>query len=325
MFDAFSARLAGIALSGLLSLSATAHAAEPAAPEALRIGYQKGSVSMVLAKSHRFLEQRYPHTHISWVEFPAGPQMLEALNVGSIDLGSTGDIPPIFAQAAGADLVYIGAEPAKPKAEVILVPENSPLKSVADLKGRKVAFQKGSSSHNLVLRALQQAGLTFKDIQPIYLTPADARAAFQQGNVDAWAIWDPYYSAALLHGGVRVLKDGEGLKQTGSFYLAARPYAEANGPFLLGVLQTFSDADALTLSRRQQSITLLATSMGLPEKVIATYLDHRPPTSITPVNEETAVRQQQTADLFYENRLVPKQLDIRDRIWHPTLTTGAKS
>ena len=325
MFNAFSARLAGIALSGLLSLSATAHAAEPAAPEALRIGYQKGSVSMVLAKSHRFLEQRYPHTRISWVEFPAGPQMLEALNVGSIDLGSTGDIPPIFAQAAGADLVYIGAEPAKPKAEVILVPENSPLKSVADLKGRKVAFQKGSSSHNLVLRALQQAGLTFKDIQPIYLTPADARAAFQQGNVDAWAIWDPYYSAALLHGGVRVLKDGEGLKQTGSFYLAARPYAEANGPFLLGVLQTFSDADALTLSRRQQSITLLATSMGLPEKVIATYLDHRPPTSITPVNEETAVRQQQTADLFYENRLVPKQLDIRDRIWHPTLTTGAKS
>ena len=325
MFNAFSARLAGIALSGLLSLSATAHAAEPAAPEALRIGYQKGSVNMVLAKSHQFLEQRYPHTRISWVEFPAGPQMLEALNVGSIDLGSTGDIPPIFAQAAGADLVYIGAEPAKPKAEVILVPENSPLKSVADLKGRKVAFQKGSSSHNLVLRALQQAGLTFKDIQPIYLTPADARAAFQQGNVDAWAIWDPYYSAALLHGGVRVLKDGEGLKQTGSFYLAARPYAEANGPFLLGVLQTFSDADALTLSQRQQSITLLATSMGLPEKVIATYLDHRPPTSITPVNEETAVRQQQTADLFYENRLVPKQLDIRDRIWHPTLTTGAKS
>ncbi len=109
--------------------------------------------------------------------------MLEALNVGSIDLGSTGDIPPIFAQAAGADLVYVGVEPAKPKAEVILVPENSDIKSVADLKGRKVAFQKGSSSHNLLLRALQEAGLKFTDIQPVYLTPADARAAFQQKNV----------------------------------------------------------------------------------------------------------------------------------------------
>lgn len=200
--------LARLSLAGIIAIASFAQAAEPA-PENLRIGYQKGSVSMVLAKSHQLLEKRYPNTHFSWVEFPAGPQMLEALNVGSIDLGSTGDIPPIFAQAAGADLVYVGVEPPKPKAEVILVPENSPIKTVADLKGRKVAFQKGSSSHNLLLRALQQAGLTFKEIQPVYLSPADARAAFQQHNVDAWAIWDPYYSAALLQGGVRVLKMGK--------------------------------------------------------------------------------------------------------------------
>ena len=250
--------------------------------------------------------------------------MLEALNVGSIDLGSTGDIPPIFAQAAGADLVYVGVEPPKPKAEVILVPENSPIKTVADLKGHKVAFQKGSSSHNLLLRALQQAGLKFTDIQATYLTPADARAAFQQGNVDAWAIWDPYYSAALLQGGVRVLKDGTDLKQTGSFYLAARPYAEKNGSFIQGVLDTFSQADALTISQREQSITLLAKTMGLPEPVIATYLDHRPPTTITPVSASVATLQQQTADLFYDNRLVPKKIDIRQRIWQPTQQEGAK-
>ncbi|WP_163491304.1 ABC transporter substrate-binding protein, partial [Escherichia coli] len=88
----------------------------------------------------------------------------------------------------------IGAEPPKPKAEVILVAQGSPIHNVAELKGKKVAFQKGSSSHNLLLRALQLAGLKFSDIQPVYLAPADARAAFQQGNVDAWAIWDPYYS-----------------------------------------------------------------------------------------------------------------------------------
>ncbi|MFX4312284.1 sulfonate ABC transporter substrate-binding protein, partial [Enterobacter sp. 63] len=249
---------------------------------------------------------------------------LEALNVGSIDLGSTGDIPPIFAQAAGADLVYVGVEPPKPKAEVILVPENSAIKNVAELKGHKVAFQKGSSSHNLLLRALQEAGLKFTDIQPVYLTPADARAAFQQGNVDAWAIWDPYYSAALLQGGVRVLKDGSTLKQTGSFYLAARPYAEKNGAFIQGVLDTFTQADALTQSQRQESITLLAKTMGLPEPVIASYLDHRPPTTITPVDAHVAALQQQTADLFYQNRLVPKQVNIRERIWQPT-AQGTKS
>ena len=302
--------LTRLGLAGLMAFTSLAHAAETA-PDSLRIGYQKGSVSMVLAKSHQLLEKRFPDTKFSWV--------------GSIDLGSTGDIPPIFAQAAGADLVYVGVEPPKPKAEVILVPENSDIKSVADLKGHKVAFQKGSSSHNLLLRALQEAGLKFTDIQPVYLTPADARAAFQQKNVDAWAIWDPYYSAALLQGGVRVLKDGTTLKQTGSFYLASRPYAEKNGAFIQGVLDTFTQADALTQSQRQASIALLAKTMGLPEPVIASYLSHRPPTTIAPVDAHVAALQQQTADLFYQNRLVPKQVDIRERIWQPAGKEGAKS
>lgn len=322
MFNFFRARTASFALSGLLTLSAWSHAAEPA-PEALRIGYQKGSVSMVLAKSHGLLEKRYPQTKISWIEFPAGPQILEALNVGSIDLGSTGDIPPIFAQAAGADLVYVGAEPPKPKAEVILVPDNSPIKTVADLKGRRVAFQKGSSSHNVLLRSLQRAGLHFTDIQPVYLTPADARAAFQQGNVDAWTIWDPYYSAVFLQGGARVLSDATGLDLTGAFYLASRPYAEKYGAFIEGVLQTFTQADALTISQRQQSISLLASTLGLPESVITRYLNNRPPTAITPVSNDVARRQQQTADLFYENHLVPVKVDISSRIWHPAATQGA--
>ncbi|WP_263063081.1 sulfonate ABC transporter substrate-binding protein [Dickeya dadantii] len=299
--------------SGALGVSALAHAASD--PEQLRIGFQKGSVSLVLAKTHQLLEKQFPHTKISWIEFPAGPQMLEALNIGSIDIGSTGDIPPLFAQAAGADLVYIGVEPPKPKAEVILVKSDSPINTVADLKGRKVAFQKGSSSHNLLLRNLQKAGLTFADIQPAYLTPADARAAFQQGNVDAWTIWDPYYSAALLQGGVRVLADGTDLNLTGSFYLASRRYAEQHGVFLQQLLNTLTQADALTINQRSQSVTLLANAMGLPEAVINTYFDHRPLTVIKPVDERTLQAQQHTADLFYENRLIPTRLDIASRIW----------
>ncbi|HAK33984.1 MAG TPA: aliphatic sulfonate ABC transporter substrate-binding protein [Pantoea sp.] len=300
--------ITGWLLAALAVLSLQTQAAD--APAQIRIGYQKGSVSMVLAKSHRLLEQRFPDTKIQWIEFPAGPQMLEALNVDSIDLGSTGDIPPLFAQAAGADLLYVGSEPPKPQAEVILVAKNSPLKSVA--------FQKGSSSHNLLLRALQREGLSFKDIQPIYLTPADARAAFQQGDVDAWAIWDPYYSAALQQGNVRVLADGSQLNLTGSFYLATRKFAEQNGAFVQQVLDTFSQADALTLSQRDQSIDLLAAAMGLPKPVIASYLDHRPPTHISPVSAQTAAAQQHTADLFYSSHLVPVKLTIADRIWHPS-------
>ena len=315
--------LTRIGLAGLMALTSLAHAAETA-PESLRIGYQKGSVSMVLAKATSFWKNA-SRTPNSPGGVPGRPADAGGPERGQYRSRQHGRYPTYIRPAAGADLLYVGVEPPKPKAEVILVPENSDIKSIADLKGHKVAFQKGSSSHNLLLRALQEAGLKFTDIQPVYLTPADARAAFQQKNVDARAIWDPYYSAALLQGGVRVLKDGTTLKQTGSFYLAARPYAEKNGAFILGVLDTFTRADALTQSQRQESIALLAKTMGLPEPVIASYLNHRPPTTITPVDAHVAALQQQTADLFYQNRPVPKQVTIRERIWQPAGKEGAKS
>ncbi|KEA51168.1 hypothetical protein DT73_20410 [Mangrovibacter sp. MFB070] len=301
-------------LISLLSIASAVFAADT--PAQLRIGYQKGSVALVMAKSEQLLEKKFPQTTITWTEFPAGPQMLEALNVGSIDLASTGEVPPIFAQAAGGSLVYVGSEPPKPKAEVILVAKNSAIKSVTELKGRKVAFQKGSSAHNLLLLQLQKAGLKFSDIRPVYLTPADARAAFVQGDVDAWAIWDPYYSAALLQGNARVLADGSNISRAGSFYLAAHSFAEQHSPFLRQVLQVLTQAEALTRTQRARSITLLAKNLGLPEKVIASYLDHRPEITITPVDEATLKAQQKTADLFYQNHLIPVPVDVASHIWH---------
>ncbi|WP_122770676.1 sulfonate ABC transporter substrate-binding protein [Pseudomonas viridiflava] len=299
-----------LAFIGLLN---TASASEP---DTLRIGFQKGSITLVLAKEHGLLEKRFPNTQIKWIEFPAGPQMLEALNIGSLDIASTGDIPPIFAQVAGADLVYIGAEPAKPQAETILVRNESRLHSVADLKGRKVAFQKGSSAHNVVLRVLNKAGLTFKDIQPIYLTPADARAAFENGSVDAWAIWDPYYSIALNEGHSRLLANGEGLGLSGPFYTARRGFADNNGAFVQSVLDELTAADALTRSQRAESIQILARSMGLSEAVITQYLDHRPASPSLPITPEIVRAQQATADLFYDNHLVPKRVDIQQAVWN---------
>jgi len=307
--------IAALALTLGLGSVLPAQAQEKDPPQ-FRVAIQKGSVGLILAKNHHLLENRFPHTKITWVEFPAGPQILEALNVGSIDFGGTGDLPPLFAQAAGADLLYVGYQPPQPKAEVILVPENSPIKTVADLKGHTVAFQKGSSSNNFVLRALQQANLKFTDIKPINLAPSDALAAFQQHDVDAWAIWDPYYSAAFNQGGVRVLIDGTTLNQTGSFYLAPKKFTETNPQFISDVLKVLTQANALVKTEPQQSIQLLAKSTGLPEKVIATYFSHLPDEPITPVNAYTEKLQQATADLFYQNHLLPKPVIIKDRIWH---------
>lgn len=303
----------GALLALLLLGSPGAHADDPAQ---LRIGYQKAATSQVLAKERQLLEQRFPHTRIDWIEFPAGPQLLEALNVGAIDLGGSGDIPPLFAQAAGADLLYVGVEPPKPQAETLLVPSASPIHSVAELKGKRVALQKGSSSHNTLLRALQQAGLSIRDIQPLYLTPADARAAFESGQVDAWAIWDPWYSQLELEGRARLLANGEGLGLSGPFYLAARPFAEAHGEFLRQVLDSFSQAEALTRSDEAASVAIMARVTGLPDAVIRQSFSHRPAASpIRPLNAEDIAAQQRTADLFYAEHLLPHALQIAPAVW----------
>ena len=175
----------------------------------IRIGYQKYGTLSIL-KSRGSLEQRLASQNISvqWLQFPAGPPLLEALNAGSIDFGHTGEAPPIFAQAAGAPLVYVANEPPNPKGEAILVPKDSPIQDVAGLKGKKVVFNKGSNVQYLVVEALTAAGLKYSDIKPIYLPPADARAAFEQGGVDAWAIWDPFLTVAKRATNARVLKDG---------------------------------------------------------------------------------------------------------------------
>ena len=200
-------RLALLACFGVAIVSATALAAPVAE---LRVGYQKSSVNLLIARRLGLVEHRLPGLSVRWVEFSAGPQLLEALGAGSLDFGMTGDTPPIFAQAAGRDVLYVGRETPKPRSSAILVPPDSTIGSLAGLRGKRVAFQKGSSAHYLVLRALEKAGLRLSDIQPMYLAPADARAALERHSVDAWAIWDPYWAAAATGSRAKVLATGEG-------------------------------------------------------------------------------------------------------------------
>ena len=153
----------------------------------VRVGYQKYG-KLVLLKGKGTLEEKLRPLgyEVTWTEFPSGPPLLEALNVGAVDFGIAGETPPIFAQAAGAPLVYLAYDPPAPQGEAILIPKDSPLKSVADLKGKKVALNKGSNVHYLLVRALEKAGLKYTDIEPVFLAPSDALAAFSRGSVDAW-------------------------------------------------------------------------------------------------------------------------------------------
>ena len=184
-------------LAAVLAAAVSLGAISQASADTLRIGYQKYG-TLVLLRADGSLDKRLAEkgVDVRWTEFPAGPQLLEGLNVGSVDFGTTGETPPVFAQAAGADLLYVAHEPPAPLSEAILVPKDSPLKTAADLKGKRVAFNKGSNVHYLLVRALEDAGLSINDVTPVYLAPADARAAFERGSVDAWVIWDPFQAAA---------------------------------------------------------------------------------------------------------------------------------
>ncbi len=287
-----------------------------AAEQQLRIGYQKGGGLLAVLKAQGTLEQALgvQGYQVSWREFQAGPQLLEALNAGSVDVGYTGSPPPIFAQAAGIDLVYLGAEPASEKVEAIVVPNGSTLQAVSELKGKKVAVQKGSSANFLLVAALNKAGLTLKDIQPVYLAPADARAAFANGSVDAWAIWDPYLAAIQQSQSVRVLADYQGLLHASSFYEGSRRFADAHPEAIRLLLAELAKAGAWANAHKPEVSRILAEQIGLPAAVTAAW-QARTGYGVTPLTPEIIAIQQQTADIFQAQGLIPRKVDVSQAVW----------
>ncbi|XHS78761.1 aliphatic sulfonate ABC transporter substrate-binding protein [Burkholderiaceae bacterium UC74_6] len=319
-------RLLAITAASWFSISGSARAATPssAAPALpqLRVGYQKSSFTLVLARALNLLEKHLPGTTISWIEFPAGPQLLEALAVGSLDFGVTGDSPPVFAQAAGKDLLYVGAEPPKPTTSALLVKPDAPIRTLADLKGRRIALQKGSSAHFLTVQAVKKAGLQWSDIQPVYLAPADARAAFERGAVDAWAIWDPYFAAAEVDGQVRVLANGEKLSSNNSFYLASRALAR-NEPALRAIFAALTESDAYLQSHKREAAERFSQVTGLGLATVLRVLDRRPPAPVGPLTQALQEDQQQVADAFAQLGLIPRPLRVADIVWRPGQTVTA--
>lgn len=302
-----------IALLVSLGVSVSAWSADT-----LRVGYQKSATTLVLLKGKGSLEKRLADqgVEVKWTEFPGGPQLLEGLNVGSIDFGFTGETPPVFAQAAGADLVYAAYEPASPTAEAILVPKDSPLRSAADLKGKKVALNKGSNVHYLLVEALREAGLTYGDITPVYLSPADARAAFENGSVDAWVIWDPFTAAAEQQLQARTLRDGTGIVKNHQYYLATRPFAQEHPQIVSALIDEIRQIGKQATEDPQSVTRQVAPLLGLPEAIAHTAVIRQKYDAqfITP---EVIAYQQGIADTFTDLKLIPRSLNIKDAVWTP--------
>ena len=285
--------------------------------DTVRIGYQKYGTLMLL-KERQALEKRFANqdVQVTWTEFPAGPQLLEALNVGSIDFGVVGETPPVFAQAAGANLVYVAHEPSAPAGEAIIVPKDSAIQSVKELKGKKVALNKGSNVHYLLVKALAAAGLSLQDIQPVYLPPADARAAFESNKVDAWVSWDPFLAAAEHALQARTIQSGDKLVNNYQYYIAAKPFADKAPKLLSTIVEEIQDLDKWAKGNLPEVAKILAPAIGQPTEVVLASAK-RAAYDTQYLKADVVTYQQKIADTFTELGLIPSKLDVASVIWQP--------
>lgn len=285
----------------------------------IRVGYQKNGV-LVITRQQAALEKHFTPqgVEVKWVEFSSGPPMMEAMNVGSVDYGAVGDSPPVFAQAAGAAIVYAAGQPIT-NGQGILVPKGSPIRSITELKGKRVGFTKGSSAHNIVVQTLEKAGLTYADITPVYLTPPDAGPAFANGSIEAWAIWDPYFAIGETKQNGRILINSREVTKTNSFYIANREFAKNHGAILQQIVDVTTATAKWAEQHRDEVAKSLAAVTGIPLD-IQTIAANRSNFVVGPVTDDIVATQQGVADRFYKLGLIPKPIVIRDIVWRSTAT-----
>lgn len=304
----------------LLMTSAVAAAQTASASRTLRIGFQRSSTLIAILKLNGGLEKALAPlgVQVTWHEFSSGLPQLEALNTGNIDFSAdVADTVPIFAQAAGAKLAFVAEEAPSPSAQAILVPQNSPIKTVADLKGKKVAVTKAAGSHYLLIAALGRAELNTKRITPAYLTPADGHAAFVSSNVDAWVAWDPFLTTALKQNGARVLADGKGLANYKRYYLASDSYAQANSNVLKVIYDKLDETGQWVKAHPKEAAALLAETWHIDASTIEEANSHRS-YKVGLVTKDGLSEQNKISGAFFAEGLLPRNVDSTDvTIWKP--------
>lgn len=284
---------------------------KPQESTTLNIGFQKyGVLPIIKARGELDKALKEKGVNVKWVEFPAGPQLLEGLNVGSVSFGESGEAPPIFAQAANSNLVYVANQPAAPLAEALIVPKDSPIQSVQDLKGKRVVLNKGSNVHYLLLKVLEANHLKLDDIQVVYLPPADARAAFEKGAVDAWVIWDPFFAAAEKQLNAKVIATGQNVVNNHQFYLADRKFAEQHPDVLKVVVNELNTTTQWVSQHQTDAAKLLEKPTGLPLDVLNTSIS-RMGFGVSPISNDVVKKQQDVADAFYQQKLIPNKINIQ--------------
>ncbi|MGW2303555.1 ABC transporter substrate-binding protein [Streptomyces sp. NPDC001809] len=280
----------------------------------LNVGDQKGGSEALLRAAGELDDLPY---RITWSTFTSGPPLLEAVNAKAVDIGSVGNTPPVFAAGADSKITVVAATHGDSAGEAILVAKDSPLRSVAELRGKRVAVAQGSSAHFQLIASLGKAGLKPSDVRVSLLQPADALAAFTSGKVEAWATWDPYTSQVLLSGKGRVLADGRGLTNGLGFQVAAPSAladpekAKAVGDFV----ERLRRAQDWVFEHPEAWAKVWAKETGLPYEVALAAVKRSNGTRIPVALDDAAVAsEQKIADTFAELGLIPRTFRFADYV-----------
>ncbi len=305
-------------LAGAASLAAAAPFARASAAEPLtelRIGYQKTGALLVV-KAQKVLEKRFEAQGVTvkWDEFQFGPPLLEALSAGAVDYGYTGDAPPIFAQAGHANLLYAAAIPARGYGQAIVVPPDSPIKTLADLRGKRIGVAKGSSAHNLLVAALESADIGWKEITALYLAPADASAAFSRGSIDAWSIWDPFLALAEIKQKAVPLSVDPKISAQNSFFLVNRDFAGKHPEAVTAINEEIGKATKWSAEHRDEVAALYTEASGVDIAAQKMSVD-RAEFTFGPLSDTVLAQQQAVADRFHRVGLIPTPIVVRDIVW----------
>lgn len=301
--------LGGIGLTALAAalppgLPARAHAAVPTGT-VLRIGDQKGGSQSVMEAAGVLKDLPY---RIEWSQFPAAAPLLEALNAGAIESGYAGDAPTTFALAAGTSAKIIAAIRSNPRSTTILVPGSSPVRDIADLKGRTIGTGRGSIGHYLVLAALKARGLSPDDVKIAFLLPSDAKSALANGSIDAWSTWGIYVSQALLVDGARAVADGGELMSGLSYQSATLEAIATKREALADFVGRLAAARLWALDNSDAYAGIWAKTVGV-DPAIAKHTFGVERARPVPIDPAVIGDQQATADLWKGFGIIPRRLD----------------
>ena len=304
--------LAGLAATPLLGR--TAWAAGTGADGVLRVGDQKGGTQSVM-KAAGVLDG-LPY-RLEWSQFAAAAPLLEVLNAGAVDLAFAGDAPATFAMAAGLRARIIAPVRTGGAGTAVMVPPDSSIRTVADLRGRSIAANRGSIAHALILAVAEAQGWSGSDIRFVNLLPNEAKTALSAGAVDAWCSWGVYVAQARLVDGARVIVDGSRGLLAGLSYLVASDDAIARRrAALLDFCRRLAVARRWAAAHRDEYARVLAAEIGVSQPVARLVLETETLVPV-PVDAQVVADEQRTADRYLAAGVIRTRLDAA-RLFDPS-------